>query len=928
MQLFCQNNNRENFCVQMSAGEQEAGFDGSAIAYWSKDLAREHRNDALRDDQLLTLIDVDYYLDMSEVLAKANPALIYTFVPEVQAGSVDSDTSFQWHPDGSVQVTVSGSAQYTHKLWNYGHDVLVVYSYFLPWLFGKTIKTSSTVFAVERHTVASCRQLIGLFPLRTVRWPFVALADELQNYPFERFNPLVKTELGGIYAVHSILRRTREAQLVNNVAVSPISCPTGVLVDARIFHAIIASETSMKDIHKSFAPAMIQNRLNQHAKAHSLPDPPITDVLILSGFFQSGLPAKIEVPVIFTIPPVQGVLQATTKEGVLESHAKEKLRPWMAPLVLNGSFFHTSSRGNDEECVAGRITSIQTKDTMDLPSIESSSRTPQLTGENPALLREAQKAAKLFMEHVFPGLKGSLTPVSVQDVYDNQKRPIQRQKLDNGLEMFPEREILRAEQKSEAYQKPTDPRNISNAPDHIRVFFSRYLYAVAAALKDTFWYAFGRKPAAIAARIASICEFARRAIKTDFSRWDGRYSVYLRVFEFEVLKYFFPKSSHKELNEMWQQLFSNKFRTTWGIIYKQLFSRASGFPETSTFNSLGNAFTLFWACLRIFHPDFMKQSLVACDQQIVKFVQESAMFGGDDGLTGIPKEESAFNQILDEKLDAAWEKLSNDIGMKLVCESVKRGEIGVAFLSRLYGPAVWAGSPDSCCDIMRQASKLHLTTSQIRSPAVPSGKSQLLIAVEKCIGLFYSDSNTPVIGEFVRKLFEKVGKSPAEILKVALNTSSGELSWWAKQLEDQPVNNSWPNTNDGSWMANVVEEQALGFEAKPNLTNFRAWLSVETTQDNKSIELWLDSAVPAIICPAKLDTKYSIDGGELLPKETVPQKEEPVERPKHKPKRQTKYRRKGKSKSVTPLKNPNKGKDRVPNKDPQASSSTPLLAEN
>jgi len=109
------------------------------------------------------------------------------------------------------------------------------------------------------------------------------------------------------------------------------------------------------------------------------------------------------------------------------------------------------------------------------------------------------------------------------------------------------------------------------------------------------------------------------------------------------------------------------------------------------------------------------------------------IYGGDDGLTA-------------DLCPRVAEKAASVMGQKLKLEVVPRGHLGVQFLARRYGPDVWFGDSNSCCDILRQLSKFHLT---VHLPSNITWEEKL---ADKAYSFYLTDRNTPIIGDFVRKV--------------------------------------------------------------------------------------------------------------------------------------------------------------------------------
>jgi hypothetical protein len=152
------------FVIGLSRTDQRRALRGTRAWYWAKDTHTRNQSDNPSSDDFLYICDVDYYIDMPDLLAKnCHPTLIYTVVPEHAATDGVDDTSFHFDENGVLHSHVAGSGHYEHNLWDYGVDSVMVTNRF----FG--IPISATVYAVERKQVTRNRQLILLAPI--IRFP-------------------------------------------------------------------------------------------------------------------------------------------------------------------------------------------------------------------------------------------------------------------------------------------------------------------------------------------------------------------------------------------------------------------------------------------------------------------------------------------------------------------------------------------------------------------------------------------------------------------------------------------------------------------------------------------------------------------------------------------------------------------------------------
>jgi hypothetical protein len=282
--------------------------------------------------------------------------------------------------------------------------------------------------------------------------------------------------------------------------------------------------------------------------------------------------------------------------------------------------------------------------------------------------------------------------------------------------------VVKCFQKAEAYIFPNDPRNISTDPPREKYEASTFAYPVMSSFKRFDWYAFGRTPVEIAHKVAQLCATNGSVTETDYSRWDGRLSKFMKLGFAQYLITCFGRS--KALDRVVADRNNRRGVTAFGEKFDTGFSQMSGDMFTSASNSWLNAFICYCAA-----REEGRSSNVA--------YKNLGIFGGDDGLTPVGK--------------ASLEKVATAFHIVLkarVC-TADNGE-WPTFLSRQFGPAVWKGDPSSCCDLVRQLSKFHLTTNC--DPNIDVVQKMK----EKAFSYWLTDSQTPLMGPLCTTLLKAV----------------------------------------------------------------------------------------------------------------------------------------------------------------------------
>jgi hypothetical protein len=166
------------------------------------------------------------------------------------------------------------------------------------------------------------------------------------------------------------------------------------------------------------------------------------------------------------------------------------------------------------------------------------------------------------------------------------------------------------------------------------------------------------------------------------------------------------------------------------------------------------------------------------------------------------------------------------IGQELQAEAVHRGKLGVKFLARWYSPHVWFGFKDSCCDIVRQLSKLHV------SIALPPHVTAIQKMAEKARSYVLSDRATPIIGPFCHKFLE------LSHLTLAEDDTKLMRSWNARYDSEA----QYPNDHD-QWMFEYLQTVLPEFEYK----KFSAWLlDCKCPEDMLRAPLFMEPKAPAV----------------------------------------------------------------------------------
>jgi hypothetical protein len=364
------------------------------------------------------------------------------------------------------------------------------------------------------------------------------------------------------------------------------------------------------------------------------------------------------------------------------------------------ALFHAQGFNNDNQTVKGRV--LDVKNTKVPP-------------------RVFNQYASEFVKQLVPA-PGIGVPVDYEEVLRTQNRPAQLRRSEQSRYFLHTHEnIVSAFQKIEPVGKVGDPRNISSVSTDHTLRLSEYTYAFKQdQLLTVAFYLPGSTPSQITNRLRRMCDMYNKLIMSDYDRFDGTISLWLREnIEFASYLRWVHSTRYWELSALLRNEIGPKARTANGVRYNPGASRLSGSPLTTDGNTLINAFVDYCAGrLAGLAPDAAFQTIGLCY--------------GDDGVSC----RDAASIV------AAVEAL----GLSVKIETATQGE-PVSLLGRLFLDPWTTGA--SVQDPKRTIPKLHLSAV---SRIVPTA----IAACNKARGYLETDRLTPVIKNYfecVRRVY-------------------------------------------------------------------------------------------------------------------------------------------------------------------------------
>lgn len=720
---------REIYAYQASAAMQNAGIEGSHRFMSVKDLDADACFSTRKNAFTLGLmVDVDQWLDVEEILATDfAPMLIATFVPSC-AGKGVGEYVYSFLSDQKVDFKVAGGGHYTHPVWCYGHDTLVVTKRVLgiPLVFAE--------YKVNRKYLGPDHELILLTPQVKWKFPWGLIAAVLDSGE-KRLRYLEPVRGDDV-----LLEVHRKEGLFYSIGKTGHF--TSLELPAQKFSSAELRAGSIEG--KLIAGTFTTQTGGDLDKA-----------ILLADFLKGRVTRKTA----RVYPLEKAVLEYQLKPTVIEDSARAKVQAFMSPIIAGLATAPTECLSNEQACIEGRIEKV---------------RSPVLPMTN-----AMNERINEFVEFLVPdAYSGMAAPCSMEEVRDHLSRSPQVQSFLKGL-VSNKAEEPQCFMKAEPNSKFGDPRNITMYNPALKNNYAQFIYVLSEYIATTCpWYAFGRTPASIAQRVAEICNASASVTKTDFSRFDGHICNLLRAFEDRLLIRFFNAAYATEVRGLHEAHFNVRVHGRFGTSFQLGYAQGSGAMDTAVFNSMRNGFIFYLALRTSENPATMTlfTPTEAWTHLVAKFIA-----GGDDGLVG---------DISPAQITRAAKSLGQDIK----AEPVARGEHGVSFLSRRYGPGVFLGDVNSCSEFLRLSGNFH-TTAAVAGSYTPAQKLK-----EKAYSIFLSNPNTPVIGPFVTHVVHLIRKEdPKWVYEDVFRVWNSTLDQAAQ----------YPNFRD-AWMEDYVAGELGG----------------------------------------------------------------------------------------------------------------------
>lgn len=665
---------------------------GARSWFWTKDLTTVPRPYDPGPDHLVIMVDTDHYVDMPAALCREfRPYLLRTFQPH-EVAATRKDYSYCFNKRNEVIFPVAGGGFYSHPVWNWQQDHLVA----THWQYG--IYPITCHYLVDRRYNGEDHELVLLTPVaRYAGFSSFLSRIFLSGKPLERMTPNQ-----GEFNILNV--RRADTHTVSMAQPDLFTCAN---VPRSVYDAALATARTLKN---EITPPIVEGILASVCDRDK-PTIKLTAAVITAQIRKTvgDIP-----PFIF---PVEDAVRRY-QYGNYVPEAKASLTPFMSPFV-HGAFAPDQTLGNEQRAVKSRITDFQQPD--------GPATTKEVAEEvNQFTLNTIDE----FVAFVSPRAH-ELVPVGLDELMENQSTPSQRSILNNATGMvFAMCNKVLSFVKKEAYASPNDPRVISTLQPLIKHDYSMYIYAAAKTIASHPWYAFAKPPIELSARVVEVVSDAQTAAVTDFSRYDGRMDYIARLVEKCFLLRTFARQYHNDILELHEHTYKLQGIGRFGTRYETNYARNSGVTDTAAFNTLINAFVNYLAIRMERRGD----GTFSSPEEAWTRLCRTGLFGGDDGLVADPA--------------PTLPKAAAMLHHKLTIDIIPRGQLGITFLARVFGPDVWYGDNASMCDLPRQLAKFHT------SPNLPANVTPLMKIAEKARSFHLTDANTPIIGPFVTRVCE------------------------------------------------------------------------------------------------------------------------------------------------------------------------------
>jgi hypothetical protein len=528
--------------------------------YMPRDFITPPVNRKINGNDIIKVVDVDYYLDLPRWLGYGRPMVLYTFMPMKVSGTVD-DGHFTIKDD-VVTYNVNGGATYEHRLWNIARDWIITDHWW-----------GCQISSIETRHVSEHRRVVMITPSYRVYGPFWWFIGQYKDRLCYR-----KISKDGVNRLD-----TMDKQGKRMVSIGLEGKYTSVELPYDLFEAIKVrrKETKNPEIHT------VERYLMQTVFKEHFPQPSVT-AAILHGILSVADPQPRELlprgGTQYLLRTFQAV--GTTSDYLVTEDGKRYGRVVGTPIINTESeaLVARDSYNNDLLSVQGRV--IKPHNDVIPPS-----KYNQWAGE--------------FVRFLIPQPHTGI-PWTVDRIIEMQNRPTQRARSDkskNWLETD-DTTTISGFMKHEASSKLSEPRMISAVTNRQTLLLATYVYGfVEGVLKHQPWYAPGKTPEQVTRQIMIIARRGPRISQTDYHRFDASVSLWsqCRIVRACMLRWVHDTHRSHLANLIDAEIHANA-RTKHGIMFALAGIVVTGSSKTALGNSLINTSNDYFAARHTMSP--------------------------------------------------------------------------------------------------------------------------------------------------------------------------------------------------------------------------------------------------------------------------------------------------------------------------------------
>lgn len=695
-----------------STSNREKKIAGSHNFWVMKDLITPYKNDEVPPGALISFVDCDYY-EGSLCRYAGHDMCIFTFTPDKLAGTYH-ESLYRYTSKTTVEMVVEGYARYMHTTWDYRREIVALHSYGYSYIYRvdclKYSPSHSLVFLTLKTTMLNPYQLTSR--LAGIEMDYLERSGIVETKSY-LVRTVIRKEAKLLKPAYQLLRKGEAEQV-------EVGCTLWNQLVDKYYSARIPAITCV-DINSLWAHA-----------CGDIPD--------VAGYVFSFLKNALESQELKHLyMPTQGVIfagdysevvhQGKTRKDVLSIEPKGLMSQTCPPLSPESSVNVAHNEAAVDKAIRERIVEVQ----------------------NNVVPSEAyHKYADEFVGILLRSRNG--VPYEPSDVQARQHRPMQRARNEKAKEHTGLQSKAQFFLKADPTQVKLDEKTNTLASQPVRVItqynpeqclaLSRYTYAFKdSILKHLHWYAPGWTPTETNDRMKLYLSSFKSydLLETDFSKFDGTISPFLRSIERKAYLQYFDKNT-SEIESLLDNDQDNTVKNPkMGLAYRSASERGSGSALTTDGNTIICAFV----------------SYCRHRNEDIKPRTAWSMLG--------PK---AGDDSLDYGNFESYQKVCKDLGLKVTGFSIPRkGNRTVTFLSRTFKGS--EGDMSSICDVGRAIRNLHLSSNKVAS-------NQDNFA-NKVLGYEVTDPNTPIIrnlAALVRRLLPETRFDPKS-MDVSFQARSG-----------------------------------------------------------------------------------------------------------------------------------------------------------